>query len=215
MRHVLVGVALMVVAVAGSACTVTFDGVNGAGNPLLTTLSVTEQGQTLVFTSGHFHAIGDTTLCLFSGCVSDGTVYIMEEAGVLGQPINMSRAGGFNLLSFQVAQPFIDDVAAANGGFPNATTVIIVGHLTAGGTVTATCPIPTTGFGNCSLPGSFSNLASATFSGTTATGGTGGIAIDTITYLPGSGPSAATAAEEDGFEATPAASEPGDPASPN
>jgi hypothetical protein len=214
MRHVLVGVALMVVAVAGSACTVTFDGVDGTGNPQLSTLSVTEQGQTVVFTSGHFHAIGDTSICLFSGCVTGSGVYIMEEAGVLGQPINMSRAGGFNLLSFQVAQPFNDDVAAANGGFPNATTVVIVGNLSAGGTVTATCPIPTTGFGNCSLPGSFSNLASATFSGTVAGGGTGGIALDNITYLPGSGPSTATA-EEDGFEATPAASESGDPASPN
>jgi hypothetical protein len=210
MKRLLGGVALMVLAVAGSACTVTVDGVNGTGNPILTTLTVVEQGQTVTFTSGHFHAIGDPGICLFGGCVSNGTVYLAEEAGSLGLPINMAKVGGFNLYSFQVAQMFNDDAAAAAGGFPNAVTVRVVGNLTGGGSVTAFCPIPNTGFAQCTLPGTFANLRSATFSGLTAGGGAAGLGIDSISYLP---LAFGVSTDEDGFEATLAPSESGDPAS--
>ena len=183
-----------------SACTITFDGVNGTGNPILTTLTVTEQGQTAVFTSGHFHAIGSPNICLFGGCIDNGTVYIQEEAGGLGQPINMAMSNGstLTLFNFQVAQPYNDDAAAAAGGFPNATTVRVVGNLATGGTVVTTCPIPTTGFGQCTVPGTFTNLRSVTFSGLTAAGGPGGISIDNISYLPGGGPTTTTSFDSDG-----------------
>ena len=184
MRRLFAKAALIAVAVATSACTVTFDQVNGTGNPILTSLTVTEGGQTTVWTSGHFHAIGSTGICAFSGCVASTTVYLQEEAGSLGQPINMARAGGFSLTSFLVAQPFNDDAAAAAGGFPNAVTVRVVGNFLAGGTTVGTCAIPNTGFGTCTLPGTFTGLASATFSGLTAAGGAGGIAIDTVAFSP-------------------------------
>jgi len=216
MRRRLASATVFVVTVAVSACTITFDGVNGTGNPILTTLTVTEQGQTVVFSSGHFHAVGSPATCSFGGCVDNGTVYIQEEAGSLGQPISMAMSNGstLTLYGFQVAQPYNDDAAAAAGGFPNATTVQIVGNVATGGTVTATCPIPTTGFGQCTLPGTFTNLTRVIFSGLTATGGTGGISIDNISYLPGSGGATTTSFDEDGAIAvTSAASEAGDPTS--
>lgn len=213
MRRKLIGATLIVAAVVMSGCIVTFDGVNGAGNPILTTLTVTEQGETTVFTSGHFHAMGDSSICLFGGCVSNGTVYLAEEAGSLGQPINMRVSGStFTLFALQVAQQFNDDAAAAAGGFPNATTLHLVG-TTAGGTVQANCAIPNTGFGTCSAPG-FSNLTSVTFSGLTASGGAGAIAIDSIQFLPGG----AAATSEVNFSSVTqesGAAVPGDPVSKN
>jgi hypothetical protein len=212
MKHLLASAALMIVAVAGSACTVTFDGVNGAGNPALATLSVTEQGQTVVFrllgVSGEqpFNVIGNPSLCPFGGCVSNGTVYIMETQSV----ITMERAGGgsFTLASFQVAQAFNDDAAAAAGGRPNATSVDVMGRGLFG-PVTAVCPVPTSGFEQCTLPAAFADVSLAFFVAD------GSVAIDSISYVPLGGPP--TVAAEDGFEFTLAPRQPGppDPASRN
>ena len=215
MRRRLARATVFVSAVAVSACMITFDGVNGVGNPILTTLTVTEQGQTVVFTSGHFHAIGSPNICSFGGCPNNGTVYIWEEAGSLGLPINMARSDGgtFSLLGFQAAQPFNDCAAAAAGGFPCATTVRVVGNLATGGTVGFACPIASSTFTQCTPPGTFTNLRSVTFSGSTATGGTGGIAIDNIMHLPGGGPTTTSSLDDDdGISVTVAASEAGDPA---
>src|SRR5215510_7853183 len=114
----------IILAASMSACTVTFDGMAGADDPTpLTSLTITEQGNTFIFTSEHFHAMAQPE-CLFGGCVANSTVYIAEEAGSLGRPITMTREGGapFTLTSFAGAQMFVDDAAAAAGGFPNATT---------------------------------------------------------------------------------------------
>ena len=206
MKHVLSAAMLILLAASMSACTITFDDVPGTGNPTLT--SLTTQGYT--FTSTHFHAVGEPLLCKFGGCVDNGTVYINEEAGGIGGPITMTSATGanFTLTGFAGAQPFLDDAAAAAGGFPNATTVRVVGTLAGGGTVSASFALPDTGFQTFTLPSTFTNLSSATFSGLTASGGAGGIALDNIGFIPSAGQSPAEF-EEQSFElAQPAAGDP-------
>jgi hypothetical protein len=49
----------------------------------------------------------------------------------------MSDPGGglFSLTGFDGAEMFLDDAAAAAGGFANATTIRIVGNLFGGGTI--------------------------------------------------------------------------------
>ena len=176
--------AIAVAAVVGSAATgfastITFDTVSGAGNPQMTTL--TTQGFT--FTSGHFHAIGDPSLALFGGDISDGTVYIAEEAGGLGQPITMTEVGGgaFTLNGFDGGPNFMDGAAAAAGGVPNASEIDVVGTLFGGGPVRAALTLNgTSSFQTLSVGGSFVNVTSVTFSGKSVTGGTGGISLDNI-----------------------------------
>ncbi len=169
------------------ATTVTFDSVPSGGNPILT--SLTTQGFT--FTSGHFHTIDTPTMGSFGGDVANGTIYIAEEAGALGLPITMADAGGqpFTLSSFDGAEMFIDSAAAAAGGYPNANQINVVGNLSGGGTVSAMFPLDgiadgvggAADFQTFTLPTSFKNLTSVTFSGALVTGLPAGISLDNIT----------------------------------
>jgi hypothetical protein len=160
------------------AQTITFDAVPSAGNPEITTL--TTQG--FLFTSGHFHVIGDS----FATLVGNGTVFIAEEAGALGLPITMARVGGapFSLLSFEGAEDFV----APQINYPIADFIDVLGTRSGGGTVTASFAfdglrdgvggIPD--FQNFALPDTFLNVSSVVFSGRRSNGGTGAIALDNI-----------------------------------
>ena len=191
MTRLLCKAALVAVAVAGSACTMTFDGVNGTGNPTFYHLVVNEQGQSLAFDSTHdigFQVVGQPAICQFGGCVDNGTVYIAQQTmvGASGEGIiEMLRNGPLSLSSFEVAQLFLDDATAAAAEFPNATTVVVVGQFLGGETVQTTCPVPDTGFATCTVPSSFANLVRVRFTGLAAAGGAGAIAIDNISYSPG------------------------------
>ena len=168
------------------ATIVTFDGVPSVGNPILT--SLTTQGFT--FTSGHFHTIDSPTIASFGGDVANGTIYISEEAGQLGLPITMADAGGqpFTLIGFDGAEQFLNAAAAAAGGYPNANQINVLGTLSGGGTVNAMFALDgiadgaggVADFQTFLFPASFTNLASATFSGALVTGLPGGIALDNI-----------------------------------
>jgi hypothetical protein len=168
------------------ATTVTFDSVPSVGNPILTTL--TTEGFT--FTSGHFHTIDSPTIASFGGAVDNGTIYIWEEAGLLGLPITMADAGGqpFSLVSFDGAETFLDPAAAAAGGYPVANQINVLGNLFGGGIVNTSFALDGIAdgaggipdFQSFVLPASFTNLASVTFSGALVTGAPGGIALDNI-----------------------------------
>jgi hypothetical protein len=180
MKRLLFTAMLIALAAVVSGCSITFDDVDGTGNPTLTTL--TTQGFT--FTSDHFHAVGEPGLCDFGGCTDNGTVYIFEEAGGLGQPITMVSASGgtFDLLVFDGAQAFLDDAAAAAGGFPNATTVIVQATFSGGGTATQFFALDDEGFKT--FPLQTTGLESVRFSGSTDTGEPGAFALDNIVYVP-------------------------------
>src|SRR5262249_38498774 len=196
----------IVLAASVTACTITFDTVSSIDNPVRA--SLTTEG--FMFTSIHFHTIDNPELCTFGGCVNNSTVYIMEEAGNLGSPITMTGATGapFMLTSFAGAQPFLDDTAAASAGFPNATIVSVVGTLAGGGTVSASFALPEEGFQTFTLPSTFANLVSTTFSGSTASGDPGGIALDNIGFVSSAGQ---TPAKFEGLSFELAPPEGGDP----
>ena len=124
------------VAQPAKAALVTFDDVvNGSTNEIRT--SATSAG--FDFTSIHFHVIDSPTSCTFGGCVANGTQYAAEDAPTLAGPVTMTPSGGgtFSLVSFDGAELFLDDLAAAGGGFPNAPLIHVVGNLSGGGTIFA------------------------------------------------------------------------------
>lgn len=159
------------------ATVITFDSVSSSGNPILTTL--TTDG--FEFTSGHFHTVDS-----FTGLnVDNGTIYISEEAGTSGLPITMAKVGGgtFSLTGFDGAEVFLGNSIP---DLPNATNINLVGTLSGGGVITATCaldgvadgPGGVADFQACSLSG-FTDLTSVTFSGA-ALQGTGGVSLDNL-----------------------------------
>lgn len=160
------------------AQTITFDSVPSAGNPEITTL--TTQG--FLFTSGHFHVIGDS----FATLVGNGTVFIAEEAGALGLPITMARVSGapFSLLSFEGAEDFV----APQINYPIADFIDVLGTRAGGETVSASFALDglrdgvggIPDFQNFALPDTFLNVSSVVFSGRRANGGAGAIALDNI-----------------------------------
>ena len=168
------------------AAVITFDSVPSSGNPIFNSLATGG----FTFTSTHAHTIDNSALCLFSGCVSDGSpVFLAEEAGTLGGAIMMApTAGGvFTLAGLDGAENYVDSTAAAAGGFPNASVLRVTGNLFGGGTVVANLaldglkdgPGGIADFQTFLLPG-FTNLVSVVFEGRLATGAPGAIALDNI-----------------------------------
>jgi hypothetical protein len=146
---------------------ITFNSVPSSGNPIITNLNTVGWN----FASGHFHTIDSPTGV---NAVNNGTIYIGEEAGNLGQVITMSKIGGdlFTLTSFDGSKLWVTEPA----GFPNATSITVVGNLFGGGTVSQTFTLnAAASFQNYVLNSSFTNLTSATFNRN------GAIAIDNIT----------------------------------
>jgi hypothetical protein len=175
--------ALGFAAASAHAAVITFESISGAGNPILTTYS--EAGFT--FSSSHEHVVGD-----FSGFANNGTQYLAEEAGGLGQPITMTQTAGgsFSIGSLDAAELFINN--SLSGSFPNANILHIVGALSGGGTVTADLNLDgiidgaggVDDFQHFTLSG-FTDLVSVTFSGLLVTGAPGGISLDNINTEPG------------------------------
>ena len=177
MRLARLTLALAVFSTPAWATVIDFEGLPAATNPIVSpTLSV----DGFDFTSNHFHLVGDTTLCMFGGCVSP-VQYLAEEAGSLGQPITMTRSGGgtFTFDGFQADQNYVDSVAAAAGGFPNASVFDVLVTFGGGGSTFLH-------FGGDNAPSfqtfgvGLSDVVSVVFSGSSVTGGPGGIAIDNI-----------------------------------
>lgn len=191
-KFVVVGAVFgLLVVMSARAETITFDSVPSVGNPILTTL--TTAGYT--FTSGHFHTMDNPSTASFGGAVDNGTIYISEEAGALGLPITMAPTGGgtFSLVGFDGAEQFIDSLAAAVGGYPNADLIDVTGYLSGGGTVFASFALDgiKDGLGGAPdfqtflLPATFAGLDSVVFSGSLygpsiLAGGPGGISLDNI-----------------------------------
>jgi len=123
--------ALAVVSTPAWAAVIDFEGVSGAGNPIVSP-TLTVDG--FDFTSGHFHVIGSPEICLFGGCVTP-VQYIQEEAGSLGLPITMTKVGGgtFTFEGFSADQPFVDARAADAGGYPVASFFDVLVTFDAGG----------------------------------------------------------------------------------
>jgi hypothetical protein len=177
-----------------NAVVITFNSVpsSGPGNPIITTL--TTDG--FKFTSGHFHAMYDTSswTVSFGGAVDNGTIYIAEEAADLGKPITMVNRLGkpFYLTGFDGAEMFLNSEAAATYRYPNASAIILSGVLFGGGTLGATFaldgikdgPGGVNDFQSFLLPSAWTNLASVTFYGLTDAGGFGAISLDNIDVAP-------------------------------
>lgn len=169
------------VAVTSSrATTITFDSIAGSGNTPQT--SLTTQGFT--FTSDFsFYTIRSPGSVNLGGAISDGSVFISDVAGGLGQPIVMAANDGaaFSLSSLYGSKLFVNSTTAANGGFPNAASLGITGYLTGGGTVSATFGLNGS-FQQFFLPSTFTGLSSVVFFGVLDSGLPGGaFSVDTIT----------------------------------
>lgn len=134
---------------------------------------------------------------MLGGCVDNGSNYLLEEAGpgdpfALGVPIIMTHSSGrpFSLLEFDASQVFLDDQEATNAGIPNADQINLEGELFDGTTMQLSFLLQdaTLGFSTFSLPPSWVNLKSVTFSGSVLNQngepiGTGAIGIDDLSAL--------------------------------
>jgi hypothetical protein len=166
-----------------------FDDVPSSGNPILT--SLTSQG--FRFTSTHFHTVDQPGLFPFGGSVSNGTTFIGEEDGSIGGPITVQRADGgpFRILSFDAGEFFVDRVAAAAGGFPNADGVRMSASVTGIGVVETTFFLDgiadgdggVADFQTFSPQSIFFSLQHATFTGLRTTGSPGGFSMDNFVIL--------------------------------
>jgi hypothetical protein len=201
-RLFLTGVLIALAAALSGCGVIDFEDVDGTGNPVLTTL--TTKG--FMFTSEHFHAVGEPGACDFGGCVDNGTVYILGEDRLLSTPITMRSASGapFSLFGFDGAQPFNDDAAAAAAGFPNASHIGVEGTFVGGGTETQFFALDDVGFKTFSF--AWSNLESVIFVGLLPPA-FGGWAIDNIQISDG-----AAAEQESSVELEPSVD--GDPVAP-
>jgi len=164
---------------------ITFDEIGVPGNPLVTQLDVGEYR----FTSTGFHTITNPaggSLPL----VQNGSFFISEDAGEGEGPITIARLDGlpFALVGLDAAEAFLSDVEATLAGFPNAATLEITAQIFGGGAANISLPLDgiKDGLGGASdfqsfgLPPQFCGILSATFSGRTATGAPGAIALDNI-----------------------------------
>jgi hypothetical protein len=162
------------------AAVIDFDSVP-AGAPIVSSYS--EDGFT--FTSSHFHTISSGAACGSGGCADNGSGYIGEEDGSLGDDIYMARDDGgvFSLAGFDAAELFI----SAPSSYPNANWIEVVGDLFGGGTVMATFFLDgivdgaggSADFQSFFMAADFTNLIGVTFAGLTYDG-TGGLALDNI-----------------------------------
>jgi hypothetical protein len=116
----------------GPSQTIVFDDVVGPGNP---TTSGVQVGPWL-FASLQFHTVTgyDSGLVDF---VDNGTPFIASVGGGIDYPITLERADGrpFALVGFDVAEGFLDDIAAAEEGYVSATAVELEAMLSSGFTV--------------------------------------------------------------------------------
>jgi hypothetical protein len=151
---------------------VTFEDFSGTARPNDIYTSITSAGYE--FASVHEHFVNQPAS--FGG-ITNGTAYISEEAGGLGLPITMTRAGGgtFTLNALDGGPPFV----SAPADYPNATQIYVVGRKDGGGQVSTTLALSgAPAFQNFALQG-LDSVTSVTFYGNSASN-TGGIALDNI-----------------------------------
>ena len=176
----LLGLTAVLVLVAGSARagTITFNGVPAPAFPPNPTVVLTQDGG-FDFSSNHHHDIFVPAACGFGGCPDNGTPYIGEEDGDLGDDITMSRTGGgtFSLLGLDVSEAFLNASAAAAFGLPNADLLLITAS---NGSAFQTPLDGVAGFQTLSGLIGFEDVTWVTFSGLRFAGGGGGINLDNI-----------------------------------
>jgi hypothetical protein len=163
------------------AAVIDFNSVPSSGNPIQSP-SLTTQG--FVFTSAHFHTVDSPGTCGFGGCVTNGTIYLAVDGPALGFPIVMTASGGgaFSLNAFDGDKLFLDDAAAMGGGFPNATSIGLLASVNGGGSLSTSFLLNgTSSFQHFTLPGSWTNLLSVTFTGVTGATTDTSFALDNIT----------------------------------
>jgi hypothetical protein len=153
-----------------SGAVINFDSVvNGTQNQQYGP-SLTTQGYT--FTSEHFHINDAPGSCSFGGCTTlNGTQYVNVDGPQLGTAVVMTREGGgtFDVLSLQASKLFVDGTAAALANFVNADSILLIGALSGGGTVSVSVPLPALpSYNSFTLPGTFVSLVSLTISGSVA-----------------------------------------------
>ena len=168
------------VCVSAQAAIIDFNSVP-AGVPIVSSYS--EDGFT--FTSSHFHTVSSGSLCGSGGCADDGSGYIGEEDGGLGDNIYMAKDDGgiFSLTGFDAAELFV----SAPSAYPNANWITVVGDLFGGGTISASFNLDgivdgaggNADFQTFFMAPGFSNLIGVSFGGYTFDG-TGGLALDNI-----------------------------------
>ena len=166
--------------VPATALDITFDSVDGTGNPIVATL---EAGG-YRFTADSLQVIGVPG----GTYVSNGSVYIARTAATSGG-ITLVRADGtpFALYEFDAAGPF-----ASPSGAANAQRVDLLGAQSGGGTLSASYDLSgLSGFGHFGLPASWNNLTSATFAGISSDAAPAALALDDVGV--GLGPNASVA----------------------
>jgi hypothetical protein len=140
--------------------------VNGSLNQEYNTPLLTDG---FTFTSGHFHIIDNAPQCVFDGCAPiNGTQYLASDGPLLGQAVVMTRTDGgtFRVDSLQASRLFANDTDAEALGFMNASTLLLVGALSGGGTVSVQVALPAMpAFNSFTLPAEFTELTSLTISG--------------------------------------------------
>ncbi len=144
------------------ADTVTFDLLPPPGNAIQ---SGTVATQGFNFTSDSFHIIDQPALCA-GGCVDDGSQYLAVAGPSLDSPVVVTTAGGqlFSVFGFDAAKLFLTQ--GGLDGNPNADSLVLLGTLSGGATVTTSFVLPVEGsFSTFSLSG-FTNLTSLTIAGT-------------------------------------------------
>jgi hypothetical protein len=172
-------------ATLGDAVVISFDNVGLTGNPVLTSLVVGEYS----FTSDRFHTVADPTGAVVP-LVDNGSIYVAQEGGGLGQPITLRRVDGqpFALLRLDAAEGFTDELTAASLGYASAEAIRALAMLPDGGSTAGSLvldglrdgPGGIADFQSFDLPPAFCNVTSVTFSGSPVGGIDGAIALDNL-----------------------------------
>ncbi len=177
----ILGATLAAIALAApaAALVITFDDVVSVGNPLVTALD----SHGYRFAAASFHTI-DTP---GGGLVSNGPgVYLAQEVAQPG--ITVARVDGapFSLYDFKAARLFV----AAPTALPNARQVSLVALHVGSGLLSLSYDLGTSaGFMYFTVPSSWYQLESVTFTGLVSSVTPGALALDDVSL--GIGPSVA------------------------
>lgn len=147
--------------------------------------NILEQGYT--FTSTHMHWVDNPDLCGFGGCVSNGTTYLMEDN--TAPVISMSGSTPFTLTSFDGAEVFnLPNIGTSDG---TEDYIEVTGIRADGSTVSVDVVIDqlrdgvggVADFETFTMPATFTNLVSVTFTGRLFGGSPAGSSIDNINVI--------------------------------
>lgn len=163
-----------------TALDITFETVDGTGNPIVATLDAGGYR----FTADSLQVIGVPG----GTYVSNGSVYIARTVATSGG-ITLVRADGtpFALYEFDAAGPF-----TSPSGVANAQRLDLLGAQSDGGTLSASYDLSgLSGFGHFTVPASWNDLASVTFAGISSDASPAALALDDVGVGLGPGSSVA------------------------